>query len=243
MLLAVLTGMAFAAASVNAFQVNVKPSITLRNSAAISRLASDRQRSVASWTMKQNTAEDGKVVDRIFIEFDFPRVPFQTGVDHIHCPEHISQIHKMGAPFFKLIRVLPPKLGESKASITYFCSNLLMKNMCIRMHTDRPDQSNLLFFNSQGKQLYQVCLTVLPTDGLSSHKLTMDISLFTGWLPNMIIAAVLPIFVLINGIEDRLAFDHKHEWHESNSNLSEYRRMVTSKLNPKVPDFASDVCT
>ena len=163
------------------------------------------------------------------------------GINHIHSPEHISETHKFGAPFFKLMQVLPPKLSESKASITYFCSTLLLKNMYIRMYTSRPDQSNLVFFNSQGKALYQVCLTVLPTNGFSSHKLKIDISLFTGWLPRFIIAAVMPIFATINGLEDRLAFGHSHEAHESNLNLSEYRRMVTSKLNPRMLDFASEV--
>jgi hypothetical protein len=181
------------------------------------------------------------MVNRISLAYDFPRVPFEMGIHHIHSPEHISETHKLGAPFFKLMKVLPPKLGESKASITYFCSTLLLKNMFIRMYTNRPDQSNLLFFNSQGKALYQVCLTVLPTNGFSSHRLTIDISLFTGWLPKYIIAAVMPIFVLINGLEDRLAFGHSHEQHESNINLSEYRRIVTSKLNPKIFDFASEV--
>jgi hypothetical protein len=161
------------------------------------------------------------------------------GMIHIHSPEHISETHKLGAPFFKLMQVLPPKLSESKASISYFCSTLLFKNMHIRMYTNRPDQSNLLFFNSQGKALYQVCLAVLPTNGFSSHKLTIDISLFTGWIPRFIIAAVMPIFVLINGLEDRLAFARSHEEHEGN--LSEYRRMVTSKLNPKLLNFASEV--
>ena len=181
------------------------------------------------------------MVNRISLAYDFPQVPFEMGIHHIHSPEHISETHKLGAPFFKLMKVLPPKLGESKASITYFCSTLLLKNMFIRMYTNRPDQSNLLFFNSQGKALYQVCLTVLPTNGFSSHRLTIDISLFTGWIPKYIIAAVMPIFVLINGLEDRLAFGHSHEQHESNINLSEYRRIVTSKLNSNVLNFASEV--
>jgi hypothetical protein len=88
-----------------------------------------------------------------------------------------------------------------------------------------------------------VCLTVFPTNGFSSHKLTIDISLFTGWLPKNIIAAVMPLFLVINGLEDRLAFGHRHEGQQSNSNLSEYRRIITSKLNSKVTvmDFRSDV--
>ncbi len=38
------------------------------------------------------------------------------------------------------------------------------------MYTNRPDQSNLLFFSSQGKAFCQVCLTVLPTNGFNSHR-------------------------------------------------------------------------
>ncbi len=181
------------------------------------------------------------MVNKISLAYDFPQVPFEMGITHIHSPEHISATHKLGVPFFKLIRVLPPKLSESKASITYFCSTLLMKNMFIRMYTNRPDQSNLLFFTSQGKALCQVCLTVLPTNGFNSHKLTIDISLFTGRLPNFIIAAVMPIFFLINGLEDRFAFGHVNEWHESNMNLSQYRRIVTCKPNSNLLSLASEV--
>ena len=50
----------------------------------------------------------------------------------------------------------------------------------------------------------------------------------------------MPIFLFINGLEDRLAFGNSHAEHDGNLNLSEYRRMVTSKLNPKMLDFASD---
>jgi hypothetical protein len=198
--------------------------------------------------MQQNTARGGTsrtkpVVNKISLAYEFPRVPFEMGVSHIHSPEHISETHKLGAPFFKLMQVLPPKLSESKASITYFCSTLLVKNMYVRMYTNRPDQSNLLFFNSQGKALYQVCLTVTPSSCFSSHKLTIDIALFTGWLPKYFIASVMPLFLFINGLEDRLAFGHSHRGQESNSNLSEYRRIITSKLDSQMPvmDFRSEV--
>ena len=150
------------------------------------------------------------------------------GIEHIHSPEHISETHKIGAPFFKLLKVLPPKLSASKASITYFCSTLLLKNMCIRMYTSRPEQSNLVFLNEQGKALYQVCLTVLPADGFSSHRLKIDISLFTGMVPRFAIAAVMPVFLFINGLEDRLAFARGHAQHEGY--LAEYRRLVTNNL-------------
>ena len=150
------------------------------------------------------------------------------GIEHIHSPEHISETHKIGAPFFKLLKVLPPKLSASKASITYFCSTLLLKNMCIRMYTSRPEQSNLVFLNEQGKALYQVCLTVLPADGFSSHRLKIDISLFTGMVPRYAIAAAMPVFLFINGLEDRLAFSRGRE--RVDGYLAEYRRIVTNNL-------------
>ena len=150
MLFFLLISMLCSAVPASAFHSSVNPSIA-RHTTAISRgLCSLRP--LASWVMQQNSARGGTrrpVVNRVLLTYDFPRVPFEIGINHIHSPEHISETHKLGVPFFNLNRVLPPTLSESKASIKYFCSTLLMKSMYIRMYTSRADQSNLIFFNSQ----------------------------------------------------------------------------------------------
>ena len=88
----------------------------------------------------------------------------------------------------------------------------------------------------------------------SSHRLNIDISLFTGWIPRFAIAAAMPIFLFINGLEDRLAFSHRREQREEGpsaaeirrqhheDHLAEYRRIVTSRLGSKLVEIASDVC-
>ena len=199
-------------------------------------------RSSSTIVMQKSSSSYSKPrINKISLEYDFCKVPYETGIKHIHSPEHISQTHKFGAPFFKLVKVLPPKLSASKASITCFCSTLLLKNMYIRMYTYRADQSNLLFFNAQGKALYQVCLTVLPTEGFSSHRLNIEISLFSRLIPSYVIEAVMPIFLFINGLEDQLAFTHKHETpdQELESNLSRYRKIVNKHLGFELFEFAS----
>ena len=218
--------------------------------------ASARPRAHATLTMKQleeqiatksATSRSRPSVNKMSLSYYFPQVPYVMGIKHIHSPEHISETHKLGAPFFKLMKVLPPKFTESKASIKYFCSSLLVKNMYIRMFTNRPDQSNLIFFTPQGKALFQVSFMVLPTDGFSSHKLTIDLALFTGWIPGYFFAAAMSTFLFINGLEDRLAFARIHEKHDyipsvsALSNLAEYRRIVTSKFDPKFFEFATDM--
>ncbi len=86
------------------------------------------------------------------------------------------------------------------------------------------------------RQCYSALLCICKTNmrACCAHELF--------WLPRIPrfnIAAVRQNFVLIHGLEDRLAFTCSHEEHETN--LCEYRRMVTSKLNPKILDFASEI--
>jgi hypothetical protein len=182
------------------------------------------------WTMR---------VNKIALTYDFPRVPFEVGVAHIHSPEHISETHRLGAPFFRLDEVCAPKYGGSRASVTFFCSTLFMKRICVRMFTDQPNHSNLLFIDAQGRALYRVRLVVVPTQGFSSHQLVIEISLFTGWFPALVVAALMPIFLLINGLEDRIAFGGGG--YGSDPRLSEYRRIVMGKLGSGILDFGSEV--
>ena len=178
-------------------------------------------------------------VSRISLACDFPRVPYEVGVAHIHSPEHISETHRLGAPFFKLDGVSRPNLtAASRASVTFSCSTLLMKQMCVRMFTDRPNESNLLFIDARGRALYRVRLVVLPTQGFSSHRLIIEISLFTGWLPAFVVAALMPVFLLINGLEDRIAFGGCG--HRSDPRFAEYRRMVMG-LESGMLDMGSEV--
>ena len=97
------------------------------------------------------------------LSFDFHRVPYATGIRHIHSPEHVSETHRLGAPFFNIDSVDEPK----NRSISFVCSTLVTKHMRIRMFSRRPDESHLLFFKD-GRALYGVKLSVAPLDEVTT---------------------------------------------------------------------------
>jgi hypothetical protein len=94
--------------------------------------------------------------------FDFDRIPYAAGVQHIHSPEHITETHRLGAPFFRLEQVNAPEFSDTKTAILFTCSTLFTKNMRVRMFAKSPSESNLLFFKD-GRALYGVRFYVTPT--------------------------------------------------------------------------------
>ena len=140
------------------------------------------------------------------LNFDFHRVPFAVGIRHIHSPEHVSETHRLGAPFFTIDSVDEPK----NSSISFVCSTLITKCMRIRMFSRRPDESHLLFFKD-GRALYGVKFTVVPIDEVSHH-LRLDVSLFTGHvLVHAIVKMLMPVVLFINGMEDKAGYCLSHE--------------------------------
>jgi hypothetical protein len=102
-------------------------------------------------------------LSRISLSFDFDRIPYAAGIQHIHSPEHISGTHHLGAPFFKLDSVERPNLNSTdRTSIRFVCSTLFIKDMHVRMFSHQPNESNLLFFK-EGRAVYGVKFVVIPT--------------------------------------------------------------------------------
>lgn len=94
--------------------------------------------------------------------FDFDNIPYAAGIQHIHSPEHISETHRLGAPFFKLEEVRAPEFSDTRTSILFTCSTIFIKDMRVRMFARNPNESNLLFFKD-GRALYGVKFHVMPT--------------------------------------------------------------------------------
>lgn len=143
---------------------------------------------------------------KVTLHFDFDGIPFLQGMRHIHTPEHIATTHRLGAPFFHLKRVDPPRCTENRTSITFTCGTLVTPEMRIRMYTSRPNESNLLFFK-QGRALYGARFSVFPTKAFTSHRLQLDITFFTGHpvLQNAL-KTLTPVFLLVNALEDRFVY-------------------------------------
>ena len=167
-------------------------------------------------------------ISRASFHFDFPGVPYLHGIRHIHSPEHISETHRLGAPFFRLDRVDPPRVSDNKTCISFTCSTLVTKNMRVRMHSSRPDESNLLFLKD-GVALYAARFVVRPGRSFASHRLELHVTFFFGspvfqWL----LARAMPVFMFINGLEDRFNYSAAVD---DDANLEAYRRGVLAALD------------
>ena len=102
-------------------------------------------------------------LSKISLAFDFHRIPYAAGIQHIHSPEHISETHRLGAPFFKIDSVDRPNLNcTGRTSVAFVCSTIFTKDMRVRMFSRQPNESNLLFFKD-GRAIYGVKFTVIPT--------------------------------------------------------------------------------
>ena len=154
--------------------------------------------------MMMMTRESG--LTKASLHFGFPGVPYAAGVHHIHSPEHIADTHKLGAPFFKIESVDKPRNKDTdKVSIAFTCSTLFIKNMRVRLFSSQPNESNLLFFKD-GCALYGAKFTVTPTKAFLSHRLRLDVCFFSGnSMYRTTLKRLLPMFMFINGMEDRLA--------------------------------------
>ena len=172
------------------------------------------------------------LLQRTTLKFRFPNVDFMEGMRHIHTPEHIAETHRLGAPFFRILEVREPVLTEERSAVVFLCSTLLTPRMRVLMHSTRPDQSNLIF-SVNGRALYMVRLVAEPSASFESHALRLEITFFLKqdfWLFRAL-RLLLPVFLLINGIEDQYAFHlarsgtaqpHQH----GDPRLSAYRNWV-----------------
>lgn len=158
------------------------------------------------------------------LHFDFTNVPFIDGIRHIHSPEHITPTHRFGTPSFKIQHVDPPVHSDSRNAISFTCQTLLSPHgMRVRMYTSRPDESNLLFFQD-GRALYGVKMTATPLRGFQAHRLSLDITFFTGSPPLLdAIKAALPVVLLVHGLEDAHNF---HLPEHEDPQFAKYRSLV-----------------
>jgi hypothetical protein len=130
------------------------------------------------------------------------KVPFYgvsntKGIFHIHCVEHISKTHMLGAPFFQVQHVDMPK-AHPKPSIRFKCSTL-GQNMDVLMRSKTLAHSEMFFYRDKNAIL-RLEFKVEPLDGGKSHDLEITFSFWNA----LVYMAVpfFPMFVLINTLED-----------------------------------------
>ena len=142
----------------------------------------------------------------------YPNVPLSKGKYHIHCPEHISKTHKIGAPFFKINTVGIPHQSKKRTTIFFDCETMFSQ-FHVYMHSRSQKHSELMFTSYSNILLNTTPILRLKfdVDGYNndnSHELKVA---FTFWNPLIFfLVPIFPLFVFINGIEDKLFFLDNH---------------------------------
>jgi len=132
-------------------------------------------------------------------------VPLSKGIYHIHCPEHIANTHRLGAPFFEITKVSQPVNAQKRTSIHFDCKTL-GRNLGVIMRSKEENTSELLFSTKRSDQHLDAFLRLIFTvsGDESSHNLNVS---FIFWNPLiMALVPLFPLFVFINGIEDYIFF-------------------------------------
>ena len=143
----------------------------------------------------------------------FKNVPSNVGRYHIHCPEHISFVHKLGVPQFKITKVDIPQISQNNdlASMTFYCKTL-GKNLCVHMSSRNRNESVLEFYDKHASNNFwalgfdQSSMLRLKfnveNDDDDSHDLNVSFAFCNPLL--LPIVPLFPLFVFINKLEDKL---------------------------------------
>lgn len=173
-------------------------------------------------TSKRSIFRPTMTLNKLTLHFDFRDIPYAAGVHHIHSPEQISETHRIGAPLFKIESIEPPRIAADKSSISFVCSTVFTQNVRVRMFASQPNVSNLIFFKDN-RALYSVRLSVVPLRAFTSHRLRLDMALFTEDEELRItVKSLMPMILFVNRMSDLLSIDLLHE----NPLFMQYRRAV-----------------
>lgn len=153
---------------------------------------------------------------------DLNNVPQNVGRYHIHCPEHISKVHRIGVPGFKITKVDVPKINErSNVAFINFDCITLGRDLRVQMSSRDRNESSLVFYNKRNDDTYpfwvlgasndpflQLDFKVegLPFEDLRNdedgHRLHIQFAFSNPFL--LPIVPLFPLFVLINSAEDKI---------------------------------------
>jgi hypothetical protein len=163
--------------------------------------------------------------------FEFPFVPFELGMRHIHTPEHIAANHRLTLPGFRLLEAQPPATGEAYTTIAFQFKTWFGVQEA-RMFTNAPERSNVIVFDTQERAMFIANLRVEPL-GPQGHRLLLSASVFTRQRKELDFFSrlMVPLLLDAHSLEDALSWGYviRREDH----NLRSYRRRVLGKREPE----------
>ena len=165
------------------------------------------------------------MVYTFIFKYNFPKIDANKGSNHIHFPERISHVHKLGAPFFRLGEVVEP----INNIIRYNCSTLGRKSSVVQ-YSNHKYHSELLFKKhaSSNKDFelpyLKLKFNVKPYNDNKSHVLYTS---FVFWNPLLFfVVPLLPFIVFINGIEVKNFLENDNKVINEHPMLFTYRKNI-----------------
>jgi hypothetical protein len=149
--------------------------------------------------------------------FNYINISYQMGIRHIHALEHISDIHLLSLPFFRLRHAYSPVSIGSYTAINCDCE-VLGTPQTLRMFTNKPNESQIMCFDKD-PQLH-IHLTVSPL--VQGHTLTMVCTYYKS--PRWIHTQLKPLLNFLHFMEDTIFWSYS--FREQDPNLAKYRRKV-----------------
>jgi hypothetical protein len=152
--------------------------------------------------------------------FNYINIPYQMGIRHIHALEHISDIHLLSLPFFRLKHAYSPVSTGSYTAINCDCE-VLGTPQTLRMFTNKPNESQIMCFDKD-PQLH-IHLTVSPlVHHPKGHTLTMVCTYYKS--PRWMLTQLKPLLNFLHFMEDTIFWSYS--FREQDPNLAQYRRKV-----------------
>lgn len=160
--------------------------------------------------------------------FNYQNIPYQMGIRHIHALEHISDIHLLSIPFFRLKNTTEPIRMGPYSIISCYCEVFGVEKS-VKMFTNKPNECQIMWFFDEKTPQLHIHLTVSPLihnknkkNVLNGHSLSMVCTYYKA--PKWIYLQLKPLFDFLHFMEDTLFWSY--DFREQDPNLAKYRRMA-----------------
>lgn len=174
--------------------------------------------------------------------FKYKNISYQMGIRHIHALEHLSDIHILSLPFFKIKKtsepvtygassVLDPSSVSSSFTLISCECEIFGKTKKLRMFTEKPNESQIVCFLSEGIPHIHLHLTVTSESSEEGNKRAQNGHILTVVCtyyrcPRWFYMHLKPIFDFLHYMEDTCFWSYDFRFRKEDPNLAKYRRMV-----------------
>jgi len=164
----------------------------------------------------------------IQLKTKFNNIPINDGIRHIHSLEHISDTHKLGTPFFKIISVKEP--NPTIPSINFTCSIMNLYKIDVMTISKYTNRCEMTFYLLQ-KEFLTLQMTVIPDlqDDKSHYFFMKFLPSFDMTFIKPILEIFLHISMFISKREDINYFFHKNKINHL-PKFNKYRKFIHKKL-------------